>query len=180
MKQSILLKQLINKSQQCQEKAEEILDLPVDLLSRRPNPEAWNTLEIFEHLNYYIDIYNGFIDSALSKTEISNEDKTLKRGYWGNKFISMMEPTEKGIKKMNTFKSKNPKGKALSKNSIQHFIDSNRKLMKQIEDAKSRDISKVKCKLALPVLKIKLADAMAFLVAHNERHFMQIERTLIH
>lgn len=178
MKQSILLKQLINKSQQYQERAEEILDLPLETLTKRPRPEAWNTLEVIEHLNYYIDIYNEFISDALSKTKPSSADSELKRGYFGNKFISMMEPTGEKIKKMNTFKSKNPIGKPLSKQCIQHFLDCNKKLISLLENSKERDITTVKSKLAIPVLKIKLHDAMSFLVAHNERHFMQIENVL--
>lgn len=178
MKQSVLISQLMNQSQQFQERAEEILDLPLDQLTKRPNSKAWNTLEVFEHLNYYVDIYNEFISEALNKTRATDQDLTLKSGYWGKKFITMMKPTAKGIKKMNTFKSKNPMGLNLTKNSIQHFIESNKKLMKQIEGARGKDLSRVKCKLALPLLKIKLADAMAFLVAHNERHFLQIENTL--
>ena len=68
MKQSILLSQLINKSQQCQERAEEILDLSIEQLTKRPNPKAWNTLEVFEHLNYYIDIYNGYISQKATES----------------------------------------------------------------------------------------------------------------
>lgn len=178
MKQSILLGQLINESQQIQERAEEILDLPLEQLTKRPNESAWNTLEVFEHLNYYVILYNGFIQKALDSSPPSTGDQNLQRGYWGNRFIKMMEPKDGGIKKMKTFKSKDPMGKTLSKQTIQQFIESNQQLMHLIETAKTRDISKTKSQLAIPLLKLKLADAMGFIVAHNARHMLQIENNL--
>ncbi len=178
MKQSELIAYLIHTSKQLNIKAEEILDLQNDTLKKRPHEKAWNTYEVFEHLNYYIDLYNEQFEISLKKSMPLKTDQAIKRGYWGNKFIEMMRPRKDKIKKMNTFKSKNPLGKNLGKACISHFIESNTNTIKLLEQAKTQNISKVKCKLAIPILKLQLSDAFQFIIAHNERHFKQIEKNL--
>jgi len=174
MKQSALLEHLIKVSEELNTEAEFIDHLSIEQLTQRPNADAWNALECFEHVNLYIDIYNEFIEDALRKANLIDEDQEIRRGYFGNMFINMMEPKEKGIKKMNTFKSKNPMGKSINKSVVQHFIKSNSKTIEFLKEAKSKDIQTVKCKLALPLLKLKLSDAIHFLIAHNQRHMQQI------
>ena len=90
-----------------------------------------------------------------------------------------MEPKNDGtITKMNTFKSKNTMGQELDKGVIQHFIAANAKTIAFLELAKTKDIQKAKCQLALPLLKLKLSDAFQFLISHNKRHMLQINRTI--
>lgn len=178
MKQSELIEQLTAISKELNHQAREIDQLDLETLSKRPKEGAWNALECFEHLNIYIDIYNDFFQEAFDKASSLKNDPEIKRGYWGNRFINWMEPTEKGITKMNTFKSKNPLGKKIKREVIQHFIDSNSKTIEFLELAKNKNIQGVKCKLAIPLLKLKLSDSMHFIVSHNKRHMIQIKRAI--
>lgn len=178
MKQSECLHKLIELSESLNKRAAELQQKPIEELKHRPNPEAWNTLEVIQHLNLYIEIYNQHFADSLKKAKKLAGDQELKSGYWGNKFIGMMDPTKKGMKKMKTFKSKDTKGLPLSSKVISEFIKLNQETIKLLNTAKEKDIQGVKCKLAIPLLKIKLGDAFQFLILHNQRHFMQIENTL--
>ncbi len=178
MKQSELLELLISTSKQLNEKAQELDQLDLNSLSKRPKEGAWNALECFEHLNLYIDIYNDFFAQAIEKAIPLQNDAEIKRGYWGNRFINWMEPKEKGMTKMNTFKSKNPIGQEIKKEVIQHFISSNSKTLQHLEMAQTKDIQKARCKLALPLLTLKLSDAFHFLINHNQRHMIQIQKAV--
>lgn len=178
MKQSQLINELIKTSKQLNIRASEISQLPLNDLNKRPNEKAWNTLECFKHLNLYIDIYNDFFEESLQKASRVKKDKEIKAGLFGAKFISLMEPKEDGIKKMSTFRSKDPIHCAIPKTEIDHFIASNSKTIQFLEESKKKDIQSVKCKLAIPLLKIKLSDSFQFLVAHNKRHFIQIKNAI--
>jgi len=179
MKQSELIQKLIDVSEKLNKEAKVVEQFPLEQLYHRPNEGAWNALECFEHLNIYIDIYNNFFDEALAKAPIIMADREIKRGYWGNRFINWMEPKEKGMTKMNTFKSKNPMGKKLGKDVIQHFIRANSRTIDYLEEAKTMDIQKAKCQLAIPLLKLKLSDALCFLITHNQRHMIQIQKAAL-
>lgn len=179
MKQSELLKQLKESSKELNKRAIDIQALDLNELTKRPNPNAWNILEIFDHLNQYVEIYNEQFAASLRKAKSKQIDKEITRGYFGNTFINMMQPKADGsVKKMNTFKSKNPFGKALSKGVIQRFIDLNNETIDYLNKSEGLDIQQVKCKLAIPILKLKLSDAFHFIIAHNQRHFVQIKGNL--
>ena len=179
MKQSELIEQLISISKRLNDQAREYQAIDLEKLRLRPNAESWNVLEIFDHLNQYIEIYNQHFADSLKKAKAKQIDKEITRGYFGNTFIKMMEPKEDGdIKKMNTFKSKNPMGKNLDQRVIQQFIDLNMEMIDYLNKSKSLDIQNVKCKLAIPVLKLKLSDAFQFIIAHNQRHFLLIRENL--
>jgi len=79
---------------------------------------------------------------------------------------------------MNTFKSKNTLGLDVDIKEIQHFIEANKQTINHLLNAKDKNIQNTKCQLALPLLKIKLSDAFHFLIAHNQRHMLQIKRAI--
>lgn len=178
MKQSQLLEELIHISETIQEKAKSIEQISIEKLTQRQDLNSWNALECFEHLNLYIDIYNTFFQEALKKAPELNHDREIKSGYWGKRFVNWMKPTQGRIKKMNTFKSKNPIHKTLGKDVIQYFINSNEITISYLKKSTTKDIQVAKCKLAIPFLKLKLCDAYSFLISHNQRHITQIERAI--
>lgn len=178
MTQSELLNELIQRSEQIQQEASQIQQLSDQKLIQRPNSKSWNALECFEHLNLYIELYNGFFQNALKKAKQRTVDNEIKRGYWGNRFIQWMQPTEQGIKKMNTFSSKNPINQPLDKGCIDRFLKGNQITIELLQQAQSKEIQKTSCQLAIPILKLKLSDAFHFLIAHNQRHMVQIKNAI--
>ncbi|MCB0803002.1 MAG: DinB family protein [Flavobacteriales bacterium] len=178
MKQSDLIEQLIAKSKALEVEALKLQKLELSQLTHRPSSEKWTILEIVEHVNYYIEFYNQEFNQVLKKADSLNSNVDLKRSFMGNYFIEMMEPKEVGIKKMKTFKSKNPKGKVLNISVIQRFIELNSETIRLLENSKNKHIKSSTCKLTIPLIKLNLADAFQFLIAHNQRHFVQIKNNL--
>lgn len=178
MQQSALLAQLKNLSQELIKEAQAIQQLPEEKLLYKPNEKAWNTLEIFEHINIYIRKYNGFFEEALGKAKSISNDPEIKRGYWGNRFINWMDPEVDSMQKMNTFASTNPLGKSIQVKVIEEFVDLSEALIAHLDTAQGKNIQRVKSRLAVPGLKLKLADAFHFIIAHNHRHMEQVKRTV--
>jgi len=92
----------------------------------------------------------------------------------GNKFIDWMNPQVDSMQKMNTFASTNPLDKSIPVAVIEEFISLSEALIKHLEAAKGKDIQKVKSRMAIPGLKLKLSDAFRFIIAHNQRHMLQV------
>lgn len=178
MKQSELIEHLQSTCRTLIAEAQQIKGLPEPQLLQKPHDKAWNALEIFEHINIYIRKYNGFFEEALGKAKAVGIDGEIKRGFWGNKFIDWMDPQVESMQKMNTFASTNPLDKTIPVAVIEEFISLSEALIQHLEAAKGKDIQNVKSRLAIPGLKLKLSDAFHFIIAHNQRHMLQVKRTV--
>lgn len=179
MEYKTYIQKLLEESTRIQNRTKELAQLDIDLLKARPNEDAWNILECYEHLWYYSSLYGKNMTKSINKAPALKEGFKVKHGYLGAKFIKMMNPDQKGkIKKMNTFKSKNPFKFDLDKDSIQKFLQSNEETIRICEEALAKDTFKVKSQTAIPMLKLKLGDALGFIIGHNTRHMLQIEKCL--
>lgn len=178
MKQSAFIEEV---KQQCLNQiqtAEKHLSKGIDSLTKRPNENAWNAIECYEHLNLYYEIYIQTFQEAFNRAKILKSEKEIKRGFWGNKFIEMMEPKSDKIKKMKTFDSKNTLNQSLDINSLHRFINYNNQVISLIEKNANKDVQSVKCKLTVPLLKMKLSDTIQFILSHNHRHIQQADRAI--
>jgi hypothetical protein len=179
MEYKTYIQNLMEESIKIQNKTKEIAELDIPLLKSRPNKDAWNILECYEHLWYYSSLYGKNMRSAIDKAPALKQDFKIKHGFMGGKFIKMMNPDSEGkIKKMNTFKSKNPFQVTLERDSIQKFLQSNEETIKICEEALTKNTFKVKSQTAIPMLRLKLGDALGFIIGHNTRHMLQIEKCL--
>ncbi|MAY83006.1 MAG: hypothetical protein CMP59_02650 [Flavobacteriales bacterium] len=181
MKQSEVIEELKSTIKRQIEKVEEFKSLGELALSTNPAKDSWNALQCLEHLNRYADFYVKEIGTRLrhrgSKTRI--EDDVFNAGYWGNKFIKSMKPDENGqIKKMNTFKSKNPSLQEAKTDSLERFLEYQEQWLSILDKAKEFDLNKNKCSLTIPIIKMNLGATMQFVIAHQERHINQAERAL--
>jgi len=152
------------------------------LLSTSPDPNSWNVLQCLEHLNRYSEFYTNSIGSKLksaSKKGTNYQELEFKAGYFGNKFYLDMLPKEDGsIKKMKTFKSKNPTQQEANSGSLENFISYQEDWLKVLDAAKSFNLNKNNCKLTIPLIKMNLGSTLKFVIAHQERHLQQAERAL--
>lgn len=150
-------------------------------LALSPGADAWNVLQCLEHLNRYAEFYTNEIESILQKkpAKLNRTDKELTPGYWGKKFCDSMLPDENGkIKKMNTFKSKNPTAQEASIDSLDKFLAYQERWEKILEKVKEFDLNKNKCKLTIPIIKMNLGSTLLFVIYHQERHMQQAKKAL--
>ena len=172
-----LLSDLIERTRQNLEKAEQLYDLDAALLNFKRNADSWSALECLEHLNYYGDFYLPEIDRRI-KTSPYPADPVFKAGLFGNYFANMMLPGEK-MKPIKTLKSTNPNGSRLTKASSEKFIAQQKKILELLESARSISLNRTKASISIaPVLKLKLGDTFRVVIYHNQRHIVQAEKVI--
>lgn len=154
-----------------------LLEFSDKKLQFKSNQKSWSVLECLEHLNLYGDFYIPEIKKRIHQSETKSKTQ-FKSGFLGNKFAIDMLPKQ-GMKTMNTFKSKNPINSNLNKDKVLlRFTQQQEELSKLLHLAKSKNLTKIKTAITLPLLKFRLGDTFRFVIYHNERHIVQAKRVL--
>lgn len=173
-----LVTSLIQQTNQIIQTVEKLKEKEIHLLTWKQNPTSWSVLECLEHLNLYGDFYLPEIESKI-KSSKSKFETEFKSGILGNYFAKSMLPQDK-MKKMNTFKDKNPLNANLDKSVIDKFISQQMQFIDLLNQAKNVSLNKTKITTSISkLIKLKLGDTFQFLINHNLRHLKQIERVWI-
>ncbi|GAA4308736.1 hypothetical protein GCM10023149_02770 [Mucilaginibacter gynuensis] len=151
-------------------------------LNIKPNEHSWSVLQIVEHLNTYNNYYLPAIEKALSQSTISpfNKSEVFKPGLLGNYFVKMMLPDTEGsiTKKYKAAKWHAP----LNTNAdevIGNYIKGQQQLLQLLDRAANYDLNAIRIPTSLnKLIRIKTEDAFRFLIAHQQRHFVQVQNTL--
>lgn len=164
-------------------RAEAIKELPRGSLLHRPNAQAWNALEVFEHMTLSSGIYlNGLRKAFASAAPLGSASTTFNPGWLGDWFTKGLMPQADGrIKwKMRTMRMFDPpRQRGASLESIHRFIDQCDGFLHLLEQAPNMDLNKIRVTSSLgPLIRFKAGDALRFPIAHQQRHFLQIERLL--
>jgi hypothetical protein len=140
----------------------------------------WSVVQIIEHLNAHNRFYLPQIDRALAERN-DTRNAWFNSGFWGDYYTRMMKPT-------NVFEVKN-KMKALKNytfpNSLNvntvfdEFLQHQQKLLRLLDASKERDLNAIHVPITTSkIIKLKLGDALRFIVAHEQRHMVQARNTL--
>lgn len=172
-----LIQQLENEVKTTLTRTATLQSLPQQVLLQQPHPGSWSIAQTLEHLNAYNRYYLPEIEKALLKSAASA--KNFKPGWLGDYFTKLMLPGENGTlaKKMSA-----PKGYAFAPELdadkvVAEYISGQEKLLELLRRAMSKDLAGVRVPISLSkMIKLKLGDTFRFLIAHQKRHFLQIER----
>lgn len=154
----------------------EFTPLNAILLNQRPTPANWSVLECLEHLNRYSRYYNVALAKALSKASGAFAPEAEVAYSWlGRKSVEMMHPAN--AKKQTTLKHMNPLGSRLGPEVLAEFDQHQARLLELLATAHTADLSRK----AVPVeffrlLKLRLGEALEFVVVHQQRHVQQAQR----
>ena len=101
-------------------------------------------------------------------------------GLLGGYFTKMMLPKSgKVANKMSAPKNHSPNNDVDSKAALDEFFEQERKMLDLLEKASRADLNKIRIPITIaPMIRLKLGDTFGFLIAHHQRHFVQIENTL--
>lgn len=154
-------------------------------LRRRPAKGKWNVIEVFAHINIFQAFYIKHISKALEKAPDVEHDNT-EISWLGSKFIKSMEPKEDGVIpfKMPTFSKADPlkrakKGIVVNEKVVfSDFISDIEEMEELIIKSYDKDITAIKVPTFLPLLKLTIADALGFNMAHVERHLQQAKNII--
>ncbi len=144
-----------------------------------PSPGKWSVVQILEHLNSYGRYYLPAIEKSLRLNKPPKEYFTP--GWFGNYFTKIMKPGEGGKirNKITSPKDHRPGATLDLKPVIDDFLNQQQQLLNLLENAKQKDIGAIRTPISISrFIKLKVGDTFLFVIAHEQRHFVQIANTL--
>ena len=165
------------------DRVRELEDLPLDKLRERPAPGRWSALEVVEHMNLSTGKYHqGLLKVYADPRSGLRFRPTFEPGLWGNFSADGMVPRSDGTIRwrMRTMGMFEPKpGRVTDRSPIERFLAIQQDLLDLLEKARTRGIEGARVTSTLgPILRFKAGDAFRFPIAHQERHLLQLQRTL--
>lgn len=144
----------------------------------KPTESVWNLLEIAAHLNEYAHFYHTAFRSRIEKTRFRQPKENFVSSPLGRSaWLSMKLGNAKNVKrKFNAPKQYNPtfSPQLVQEDGIEQLIRSQQELLQLIELASEVNIRKVKVPISISkIIRLRLGDALLFVVYHNERHIQQ-------
>lgn len=162
--------------------------LPLAQLTYRPDERAWSVIEIIEHLSVSYDLYVNKIDNALRKLpDRQGEAKAFTPNWWQRFIINGVRPKGGQRKlKIKTLKKFEPvlELETLDEVAISAIVERFQKLQLHLKNAilasRFKEVTSIRITSGIgPIVKFYLPESFEFLIAHMERHMLQIEETLL-
>ncbi|MEP3210799.1 MAG: DinB family protein [Maribacter sp.] len=152
-----------------------------------PNSKAWSVVETIEHLNIAYQLYIDKIDTTLVNLPCKeNTDTSFKVRWWQRFVIDSTRPKNNKRKmKMKTLKRFEPvlEIAKLDQDAMEAIFERFEKLHLHLKNAivesRSKNSSKLKISSAIgPIVSFYLPECFEFLLAHIERHMLQIDEII--
>lgn len=144
-----------------------------------PNPGVWSVQQVLAHLIEYGNYYHPTFLKKIENTRFTSTKEAFVSSPMGRSaWKSMKLGNARNVKR----KFRAPKGynptfdKDLVKgNEVQEFIRQQEELLTIIEKAQTVNLRRVKVPISISkIIRLRLGDALLFIVYHNERHMQQI------
>lgn len=162
-----------------------VAKLSPNQLEWRPNPGVWNIQEVLVHLNSYASYYHPAFLKRIEKTRFTSSKEAFTSSPLGRSaWKSMKLGNAKNIKR----KFKAPKGHNPSLDNteftgqeINEFLSAQNDLLAILDKAKDVNLRRVKVAISISkIVRLRLGDALLFVVYHNQRHIQQITNLINH
>lgn len=156
--------------------AQELTSVNEDQVLRKPTSNSWNAIECLEHMSKSMQVYTHQLDS-LELHE--GEELEVAIGWLGRYFTNGTRPKNGKItNKIKTMKSLKPQ-QSNAIQSINEFRNQLENIKHFLVGNKNNLWKSAKVKSALgAVLKFNIAEALSFVLAHNERHILQAQKAM--
>ncbi len=154
---------------------DQFIHLDDTTLSTSPGPGSWNMLQCFEHLNRYNRYYNALIEKKLATAPAAMAGEYVRSTWIGRKSLEAMHPGNR--KKQKTLKHMNTGDLTAQRSAITEFLTHQEQLLNLLSSARAKSLNKVRIPIEFfRLLSMNLADAFQFVIAHQQRHFLQLDR----
>ncbi len=153
---------------------------PFFLLQQQPSTDKWSVAQVLEHLNFYAGFYITAIEEKLHLNR-SAVTVYFTPGILGNYFTKLMKPTAQGSisKKMKAPANAIPSEQPDATKVLDEFISHQHHLLNLLQVARSANLGYIRIPTSLSkFIALKLGDTFRFLIAHEQRHFVQINAIL--
>jgi len=161
------------------------LKLSDDQLKWRPNPGIWNVSEVLAHLNEYANFYHPTILKKIETTRFTNtKEEFLSSPLGRSAWKSMKLGKARNVKR----KFKAPKGQnptlhpeLVTGNEVNTFLEHQDEMIRIIDSAQTVNLRRVKIPISISkIIRLRLGDALLFVIYHNQRHVQQIINLVNH
>jgi DinB superfamily len=180
IKSDVLLDTLQSDVREIIFQCNQLSGLPRQLMAQTPAPDKWSAAQVLEHLNIYSRYYITVIENRLHLNQ-SGPDVFFKPGWLGNYFTKIMKPAENKTlsKKMKAPKNAIPAATSDAEAILTECLQHQHHLLNLLQIAKMANLNYIRIPISInKYIKMKLGDTFRFLIAHEQRHFLQIENTL--
>lgn len=161
---------------------ESILELPAELLIKKPAAEKWNITECFDHMNKATELYLDQIEEKLPALRPASNGR-FRASWLASVFSNGLAPGKAGqirykVKTLKPFIPKQVSEKE-GHDPITRFRDNLDHYERILDTLPGKDLRSFKVVTALgPILKFTIGDALQFAHAHNRRHAQQVKNIL--
>ena len=163
--------------------AHDFAGLSAAQLSWQVQPERWSIGACLAHLNASLSTYLPLLEALLAKPPKTASHKGFQPGWFGGFFVESVRLNEAGkpLRKLPAPKRFRPDSrKPFEPTVVQEFLSLQKRLIQLIEAFKPYCLETNRIPLPLfPLISLRLGDALALLVYHNERHVVQAQRVRV-
>ena len=155
--------------------------LPEEALLVRAQPERWNAMECFAHLNAHFDYFLPRIELAIhkSKARAWAPADQIRHNWTGRWAIRAVNPQNMGTSKRKSPKRIDPKKRPLSPHELKAFLINCEMLLRLVQQCRQVNLNKASVKhFRWPGFRFLLGDLLDYMVLHAQRHFLQAQATL--
>ena len=180
MQSSQLLDQLETDTKQIILTLHYLLQEDPGVLVQQPATGKWSVAQVVEHLNSYGRYYLPLIQQALNNSSYT-ANTSFTPGWLGDYFTKSMLPKEDGhiSNKMQAPRDHRPSPHVDSFTVLHEFMAQEKLLLELLHQARTTDLNKIRIPISIArFIKLKLGDTFRFLIAHHQRHFVQVNNTL--
>jgi hypothetical protein len=160
--------------------ADEFSHLSDQALTWKPKADKWSIVQCILHLEVSHKIYFHNLEKAFENASPGAEDEVLTTTWIGRQLADSLAPTESGERRMKvpTWKALNPAGEKHPIKNPKLALDLFSKQLEQFDHLLVQNVLLEWNRIRIPTLisplfKLSVADVIAVMIAHNERHFMQ-------
>jgi len=163
--------------------AKEFGGIDQTLFCVKPSHDKWSIAECFQHLNLTLNIYMAQMVELVKKVEkYPRRNEIFNLSFVGKMAVKSMTPKPDNSLtiKMKTFGKLEPQQSNGEKTEIlDEFNAHQQNTLEVIKGLRYMSLTKPKITTAIgPLLKMRIGDALHFMVAHNQRHIVQAQNVL--
>ncbi|WP_323758508.1 DinB family protein [Roseivirga sp.] len=171
---------VINDLEEAMTKVERLTENLDEKTLNQPEAEGkWSMLQCVEHITLATAIYVKNFSEKLDGQQLPAAVDNYK-GHWkGRMFAKMNAPKPEGEipMKLKTFKFLEPKSQLNSQSVLAEFRQVHEQMISLVENSRMVNIDRIKVPTALgSMVKLRLGEALRFIIAHTQRHLVQLER----
>ena len=151
-----------------------------ETLLQQPQEGKWSVAQVIEHLNSYGRYYLPLIKVSVSAPRFP-PNEFYKPGWLGDYFTNAMKPKNNGqiTNKMQAPKSHRPSRDISNEIVLKEFLEQEQLLLDLLDKAEKVNLEKSRIPISISrFIKLQLGDTFRFLIAHHQRHFVQVNNTL--